>query len=83
LEAMACGCPVITSKEGSLPEVAGDAAFCVDAYDAKSIASGIKKVSGDKKLQEELREKGFKNLQRFSWRKTAQETLSVYKGIAK
>ncbi|MGA2911271.1 MAG: glycosyltransferase family 1 protein [Candidatus Levyibacteriota bacterium] len=81
LEAMACGCPVITSKEGSIPEVADEAVFYVDAYDVESIAAGIKKVFTDKKLQGELKEKGLKNVQRFSWRKAAQETTDVYKGI--
>jgi glycosyltransferase involved in cell wall biosynthesis len=83
LEAMACGCPVITSKESSLPEVADEAAFYVDAYDVQSIASGIKKVFDDKELREELKEKGLKNIQRFSWKDTASKTLAVYKGIMK
>ena len=43
LEAMACGCPVITAKQGSLLEVAGSAAFYVDAYAITSISSGIQK----------------------------------------
>jgi glycosyltransferase involved in cell wall biosynthesis len=81
LEAMACGCPVITSKEGSLPEVAEDAAFYVDAYDMDSIASGIKKVFTDEKLQKELSEKGLKNVQRFSWKNTASLTLKVYESV--
>jgi glycosyltransferase involved in cell wall biosynthesis len=83
LEAMACGCPVITSKEGSLPEVAGDAAFYVDAYDVNDIAKGIKKVFSDKKLREELSKKGLTQAQKFSWKKTAEETLKVYEKIIK
>lgn len=82
LEAMVCGCPVITSKEGSIPEVAGEAAFYVDAYDVESIASGIRKVFNDEELQKELVEKGLQNVQGFSWRKTASETFSIYKTIA-
>jgi glycosyltransferase involved in cell wall biosynthesis len=83
LEAMACDCPVITSKEGSLPEVAGDAVFYIDAYDVDSIAEGIKKVFEDNKLRGELQDKGLKNVQRFSWKDTASKTLAVYKGIIK
>jgi len=79
LEAMACGCPVITSKEGSLPEVAMDAAFYVDAYDVENIAAGIKKVFDNQKLQKELEEKGLENIKQFSWEKTAKKTLDVYK----
>jgi glycosyltransferase involved in cell wall biosynthesis len=81
LEAMACGCPVITTREGSLQEVVGDSAFYVDAYDMDSIASGIKKVFEDEKLQKELSEKGLENVKRFSWKKTAAETLAVYESV--
>jgi len=81
LEAMACGCPVITSKEGSLEEVAGDAAFYVDAYDVESIAAGIKEVFDSKTLQEQLREKGLKNAKRFSWKATASDTLDAYRRV--
>jgi len=81
LEAMACGCPVITSKEGSLKEVAGDAAFYIDAYDVESIVAGIKKVFDDQKLQKELSEKGLEQVKKFSWKKTAEETINAYKGV--
>lgn len=81
LEAMSCGVPVVTTKEGSLKEVAGDGAFYVDAYNVESIAKGIEKVFNDKKLQEELSIKGLENAKRFSWKKTAENTLGVYKQV--
>jgi len=81
LEAMACGCPVVTSKEASIPEVAKDAAFYVDAYDVKSIASGMKEVFGSENLQKQLREKGLENAKRFSWKKTAGNTIRVYQQV--
>lgn len=81
LEAMACGCPVITSKEGSLPEVAGNAAYYVDAYDVKSISEGIKKVFEDEGLGKELSEKGLKQVEKFSWKITASQTLQVYEKV--
>lgn len=81
LEAMACGCPVITSKEGSLKEVAQDAAYYVDAYDFENIAQGIKEVFENENLQQELKIKGLENAKRFSWKKTAEETLEVYKRV--
>ena len=82
LEAMACGCPVVTSTEGSLKEVVRQSAQPVDAYDYKSIASGIKKVFESEKLQQELSAKGLENTKRFSWKKTAEETIGVYKGVS-
>lgn len=79
LEAMACGCPVITSKEGSLNEVAENAAYYIDAYNVGSIRTGIEKVYKSEQLRNELSKKGFENVKRFSWKKTADETLSAYK----
>lgn len=79
LEAMSCGCPVITTHEGSLKEVAADAAFIVDGYNLESIANGIQKVFENKTLQEELRKKGVENAKKYSWKKTAAQTLSSYK----
>jgi len=81
LEAMSCGCPVVTTKEGSIPEVAGDAAYYVNAYDVNSIASGINKVFSDQKLQEELFLKGLKQAEKFSWKKTAEDTVRMYERI--
>lgn len=78
LEAMSCGCPVITSKEGSLPEVAGDAAFYVDPYSESNIEEGIVKVFSDQKLQIELSKKGLRQAQNFSWKKTAEKTMNAY-----
>lgn len=83
IEAMQSGCPVVTSREGSLGEVAGDSAFYVNANDEISIAEGIKKVFYDTTLQESLRKKGIKHSQNFSWKITAEQTLDVYKKIIK
>jgi len=81
LEAMSCGCPVVTTKEGSLEEVAGDAAHYVDAYDINEIANGIGEVYFNQKLQKELSQKGLVRAKKFSWQKTAKETMNVYKSI--
>lgn len=78
LEAMNCGCPVVTTKEGSLPEVAGSAAYYVNAYSIDSISEGIKAVFSNKQLQKELREKGFVQAKKFTWKKTALETTHIY-----
>ena len=80
LEAMSCGCPVITSKDGSLEEVGGEAVFYVDAHNTNSIASGVKEVFIDSKKQIELKKKGLVQAKKFSWKKTAEETIKVYEG---
>jgi len=80
-EAMSCGCPVISSKEGSIPEVAGDAAFYVDAYDIDSITGGIKEVFSSTDLQKELSEKGLIQSKKFSWKQTAEDTIKVYNEV--
>ena len=79
LEAMSCGCPVITTKEGSLYEVAGQAAYYVDAYSKESIKNGIEKVFKNQDLKKDLSEKGINRSKEFSWRKTAEETLDAYR----
>lgn len=78
LEAMACGCPVVTSHEGSIPEVAQESAYIVNAYNTESIAKGITTVFEDESLQEKLSEKGLENARKFSWEKTARETIQAY-----
>jgi len=81
LEAMACGCPVITSREGSLKEVAGNAAFYVDAYNETDIANGLRKVFEDESVQNEYGKKGSEQARKFSWEKTALETINAYKKV--
>jgi glycosyltransferase involved in cell wall biosynthesis len=58
LEAMALGTPVLTSREGSLPEVAGDAALFVDAYDPSDIARGLERLASDTALCADLSARG-------------------------
>ena len=81
LEAMSCGCPVVTSKQGSIPEIAQDAAFYVDAYDINDIADGIKKVFLNNDLRSQLSKKGLEQAKKFSWKKTASQTMNVYKEV--
>jgi glycosyltransferase involved in cell wall biosynthesis len=78
LEAMACGTPVVTTTAGSLAEVAGDAAYLVQADDARSIGAGIIATVVQENLADELREKGLAQARKFSWEKTARETAEVY-----
>lgn len=77
LEAMACGVPVITSNRSSLPEVAGDAALLVDPLDTHALACALNRILTDGALRDELRDKGLARSRRFTWEKTAKDTLSV------
>ena len=81
LEAMAEGCPVISSRTSSMPEVIGDAAEFFDPNDIDSIAAAIAAVVGSPIRQTELREKGKRRLACFSWAKCARETAEVYQGL--
>lgn len=81
LEAMACGCPVITSNVSSMPEVAGDAGLLINPESVKDIADAIKKVINDKELQKKMRKQGIKQSSRFSWKKTAEKTLRIYEEV--
>ena len=82
LEAMACGAPVICSNAASLPEVVGDAALLVNPRDIDEIASAIERVLTDAALRGELRSRGIAQAAKFSWERTARETLKVYKQLA-
>jgi len=81
LEAMACGCPVVASKEGSLPEIAGDAALYVCAGDVRSIADGIGEAFFNEGCHQELSKQGIIQAQKFSWDKAIDETVEVYNRV--
>jgi glycosyltransferase involved in cell wall biosynthesis len=78
LEAMACGCPVITSNTSSLPEVVGNAGIMIDPNDHDELVQAIDSVLSDLTLKEKLRELGQERAKEFSWEKCATETWSVY-----
>ena len=81
LEAMACGCPVIASKTGCSPEVAGGAAALVDPYDHQAIAQSMLSVLSDEAMRGRMREAGLERVKSFSWRKCAEETLQVFEAL--
>ena len=78
LEAFACGCPVITSNCGSLPEVAGPAALMVDPFKVDSITQALLKLFSSLEERQKWSRKGLVRAKKFSWRKTAQQTIAVY-----
>lgn len=83
LEAMACGCPVISSDASSLPEVVGDAALLVNPSDINGFLEQLTRVLTDQKLRQALREKGLARAALFSWERTARETVRVYQKVMK
>ncbi|MFZ4520401.1 MAG: glycosyltransferase family 4 protein [Bacteroidales bacterium] len=78
LEAMACGVPVISSNQSSMPEVAGDAALLVDPYHPGEIGDAMALLAMDGVLREQLITKGYSQAARFTWRSTAANILNHY-----
>jgi glycosyltransferase involved in cell wall biosynthesis len=81
LEAMACGTPVVAARVTSLPEVTGDAARLVDPENVFDIARGITDVLTDAELRRDLIARGFRQAAQFSWTRTAQAVLDVYREV--
>ena len=81
LEAMSCETPVLISSHGASPEVCEDAGFIVDPYCIKDIAKGIMTILTNKELQRTLIHKGKEQVKKYSWNKTALETIKVYEEI--
>lgn len=79
LEAMASGTAVVTSNVSSLPEVTGDAAILVDPHSQDAIAGGICRVLEDNVFREELVTKGQARAKQFSWDRSIQHTLEIYR----
>ena len=82
LEAMNLATPVITANSSSLPEIVADAGILINPDDPMELAEAILQVISNSQLQQDLIIKGQKRAQNFSWRKTAQETLTAYSKIS-
>ena len=81
LEAQSAGLPVVCSTAASIPEVAGEGAIYFDPKSVDEMAAQIERCLRDETLCDALRLKGTLNLERFSWEKTARETLAVYNRV--
>ena len=81
LEAMACGCPVVTSNDPAVQEVVGDAALCADPNDTEAIANAMTRVLEDDALRRTLIAGGLERAKTFSWESCAQTTLEVYRSL--
>ena len=81
VEAMSQGCVPIAGNHSSIPEVIGDAGIVVDVNKPTEISEAMLKIVGNSHLFEDLVRKGLSRSQNFSWRKSAEETLSFYKSL--
>jgi len=82
LEAMACGCPVVTSNTSSLPEVVGEAGIMVNPCDTDSLVEAMRQVLTHSELRDDMIRKGLEQAKKFSWEKAARQTLEVYNKVA-
>lgn len=83
VEAMACGCPVVTSSGGSLGEVAGDGAMVFDPSDVQGMARAVALLLSNHDEHERWRARGLRRAKEFSWRDAAEQTLSVYRKVCR
>lgn len=81
LEAMAAGIPVIVSHTSSLPEVAADAALAVDPYNIEDIVLAMKQLLTDDKLCSLMKERGYGQVKKFNWEKSAYGILEIFESI--
>lgn len=83
IEAMACGCPTVLSNAGSLPEIAGGAAYLVNPLDVADIARGIETVLQDDGMRRDLIRKGLERAKVYTWADAAKQALSIYERVGK
>jgi glycosyltransferase involved in cell wall biosynthesis len=81
LEAMACGCPVLTSNCSALKEVAEGAAELVDPTDVNAIAAGMSKLIQQEELRRDLIERGKTRARAMTWEQTAQQMVAIYREL--
>lgn len=81
LEAMACGTPVVTSNNSSLPEIAGGAALLVDPRKPEEITAAVLRLLDDDVLYAELSSRGLVHARQFTWERAARQTLAVFLAV--
>ncbi|MCA9946042.1 MAG: glycosyltransferase, partial [Anaerolineales bacterium] len=81
LEAQACGTAVLTATTSSLPEVAREAALLVNPLNTAAITQGMQRLVQDEAYRQELVQRGFENVKRFSWEETAVQLLQTLERV--
>ncbi|HOG46758.1 MAG TPA: glycosyltransferase family 1 protein, partial [Anaerolineae bacterium] len=81
LEALACGAPAAVASATTLPEVAGPGALLIDPDDVAGWAEALVRLATDEVLRGRLRDAGLAHAARFSWARTARETLAAYRAV--
>jgi len=81
LEAMACGCPVVSSNRSSMPEILGEAALFFNPNDIKEMSQAIRQMLEDEKLRNNLRQKGLERAKLFTPEKMTQIIISLFESI--
>lgn len=81
LEAQTCGCPAICANASCLPEIFGDSVLYCDPYRSEDLVNSFCKITQNESLRNSLIEKGYKNTQRYSWMKSAEELKSIIESL--
>ena len=82
LEAMAHGTPVLTSNTSSIPEVVGNAAVMVNPENVFEIMRALERVLIDHSLRDKMRQRGYEQVKKFSWKNSAEAILVAYEQVA-
>ena len=78
LEAISCGTPTVASDASSIPEVLGDGGILFDPKDGEALGRALLEAAGNEPLREAMRRRGLDQASRFSWDRTAMETIAIY-----
>ena len=81
LESMACGVPIVTSNVSSIPEVAGDAAVLINPYEVDDLVAKTANGLSNPDQRSSMISAGLKQARKFSWRRTATETMAAYEYV--
>ena len=78
---MACGTPVITSNVSSMPEIVGDAGVLLTPNDLQALARSLLELINGPVIRQELSKKGLERAAAFTWDRTAEKTVAIYRHV--